>query len=68
MNKLEYSKEDLIEMQNDIDKLQQENKQLKEIIDKAIDMCIVVYGGNDDYYVNRLKNIKKELEKGNSNE
>ena len=33
MNKLEYSKEDLIEMQNDIDKLQKENKQLKERID-----------------------------------
>lgn len=36
MNKLEYSKEDIIEIQNDIDKLQQENEQLKERINKAI--------------------------------
>lgn len=32
MNKLEYSKEDLIEMQNDIDKLQHENQELKSIL------------------------------------
>lgn len=65
MNKLEYSKEDLIEMQNDIDKLQQENQKQKEVIDKAIEFTNKNWGTWCTHhleYMTELQNILKEVE------
>lgn len=83
MNKLEYSKEDLIEMQNDIDKLQQalnkKNKiieEIKEDIENAINEAInnkinleinTNNRGRYDAYVYVLDKIE-ELERSDNNE
>lgn len=62
MNKLEYSKEDLIEMQNDIDKLQHENQKYKEVIDKAIKYLEDPNRDSFDYSKATLLDILKEVE------
>lgn len=47
-----------------ITNLQQENERLKETIDKSLDMLIVVYGGNDEYYVKTIKRARNILRNG----
>lgn len=66
MSKLEYSKEDIIEMQNDIDKLQQENKQMKHNITMAIDMLEEFkdkYGVYGSYIDEILEELRENNEK-----
>ena len=43
--------------------LREENKKCKEVIDKAILIIKgIAYGGNEDYYIEKLKDILKEVE------
>ena len=58
------------------DCLMEKLEQLQQRIDKAIDILIVVYGGNDEYYVKtiekarnilkgRYKNVSSEIKRDN---
>lgn len=66
-NKLNFEiNKELIHLMKLIVELQQQNKKYKEVIDKVILIIKgVAYGGNEDYYIEKLKgilDILKEVE------
>lgn len=56
------------EMQKFIINLQQENERLKDNQLKALDILIVVYGGNDEYYVKTIEKARNILQNGGDSE
>lgn len=76
-----FTLNDYLELENKVYDLQQEIEKLNddkrgmlvqlykanETIDKALDMLIVVYGGNDEYYVKTIEKARNILQKGSEN-